>query len=159
LSDGGSGSLLKFIYTHREETAKFTTPGPTQPFIVLYDSDTGAKEIKKFVASSNPTSAPGAPFVRVLKNLYMVPTPLLHGAQSSKIEDFFEPSIKATVIRGKTFDDNNAVDTDTHYGKKVFAEEVVKPRAATINFNGFRPLLTNLEAAIKAHLTASTTTP
>jgi hypothetical protein len=36
---------------------------------------------------------------------------------------------------------------------------VVKPHAATIDFNGFRPLLTNLESAIKAHLAASTTTP
>ena len=39
---------------------------------------------------------------------------MLSGTQSSKIEDFFEPSIKATVLHGKTFDDKNGLDLGGH---------------------------------------------
>jgi hypothetical protein len=81
-------------------------------------------------------------------------TPLPKGAKESKIEDFFEAKLKATVIDNKTFNDQSQFDTSTQYGKNVFAHKVVRPNADTINFNGFRPLLTNLVAAIKAHAVA-----
>jgi hypothetical protein len=78
-------------------------------------------------------------------------TPLLNGAQESKIEDFFEPAVLATMIAGKEFDAANNIDTATHYGKKVFAYGVVRKNARSINFDGFRPLLTNLRATIDFH--------
>jgi hypothetical protein len=160
LSDGGSSALLDFMVTYKREAEKFKGPGRKNAFIALYDNDSGAKGIKNYVkGSAGPTFTGAEPFVHVFQNLYAVPTPMLSGTQSSKIEDFFEPSIKATVLHGKTFDDKNGLDTGTHYGKKIFAEAVVRPHAAKINFNGFRPLLTNLEAAIKAHLAALSTTP
>jgi hypothetical protein len=160
LSDGGSSALLDFIVTYKREAEKFKGPGLKNAFIALYDNDSGAKGITKYIKGfAGPAFTGAEPFVHVFQNLYAVPTPKLSGGQSSKIEDFFEPSIKATVLHGKTFDDKNGLDTDTHYGKKIFAEAVVRPHAAKINFNGFRPLLTNLEAAIKAHLAASSTTP
>ena len=59
--------------------------------------------------------------------------------------------IKATVINGKTFNDGDGFDVDKHYGKKVFAHRVVRPKADTIDFAAFRPLLTNLTAAINKH--------
>jgi RNA-directed DNA polymerase len=46
---------------------------------------------------------------------------------------------------------NNNFDTAKHYGKKIFAHRVVRVKADTIDFQGFRPLLTNLVAAIKTH--------
>jgi len=139
---------------------KFKGPGLKNAFIALYDNDSGAKGIKSYIKGFAASTFTGTePFVHVFKNLYAVPTPTLSGSQSSKIEDFFDPGIKATVLHGKTFDDQNGLDTDTHYGKKIFAEGLVRPHATKINFNGFRPLLTNLEAAIKAHLAAFSTTP
>jgi retron-type reverse transcriptase len=160
LSDGGSSALLDFIVTYKRETEKFKGPGMKNAFIALYDNDSGAKGIKNYIKGfAGPTFTGAEPFVHVLQNLYAVPTPTPVGRQSSKIEDFFEPSIKATVLHGKTFDDKNGLDTDTHYGKKIFAEAVVRPHAAKIDFNGFRPLLTNLEGAIKAHLAALPTAP
>ena len=60
----------------------------------------------------------------------------------------FDASIKATVIDGKTFNPGDGFDKDKHYSKKVFAHKVVRPKADTIDFTGFRrPLLTNLTAA------------
>ena len=40
---------------------------------------------------------------------------------------------------------------DRHYGKKVFAHRVVRPKAETIDFTGFRPFLTNIVAVISHH--------
>jgi len=80
-----------------------------------------------------------------------VPTPLGAAATTSQIEDLFEATTKATVINGKTFNYGDGFDVDKHYSKKVFAHKVVRPKAGTIDFTGFRPLLTNLTAAINKH--------
>ena len=87
--------------------------------------------------------------------MYAVPTPIPFEKKCSKIEDFFDSATKATVIDGKTFDDGNKIDVAKHYGKKVFAHKVVQTKADTIDFTGFRPLLTNLVAAIKKHQASS----
>ena len=128
LRDGGSASLLNFVRTYRRETAKFKGPGLKNPFIVLYDNDSGASEIKQFVKGITGKAPNGTePFVHVFGNVYAVATPLLNGVAPSKIEDFFEPNLLATVLGGKTFDDKNDFDPDTHYGKKIFAEAVSEP--------------------------------
>ena len=67
------------------------------------------------------------------------------------IEDFFDAAVKATVIDSKTFHPGNGFDKDRHYSKKVFAHKVVRMKADAIDFSGFRPLLTNLTAAINKH--------
>ena len=152
LKDGGNSVLSKFIAAYKKETEGFTGPGLTEPVVILFDSDTGAKSIRnaiKNVSKAMPTGA--EPFVHVFKNLYAVPTPLGTGATASMIEDFFDASIKATVVDGKTFNQGDDFDRDKHYGKKVFAHKVVRHKADTINFSRFRPLLTNLTAAINKH--------
>jgi retron-type reverse transcriptase len=156
LNDGGSSSLTAFIVTYKKETDKFKAPGQKNPFIILYDNDSGASNIRKGVKQISKTTVIGTePFVHVLRNLYAVPTPLSNGASESKIEDLFDAATKATVINGKTFNDKNNFDVAKHYGKKVFAYQVVRDRAAAIDFQGFRPLLTNLVKAIKSHAAAS----
>lgn len=152
LKDGGSSVLSNFIGAYKRETKDFTGPGLTEPVVILYDNDDGAKSIRKtikYVSKVIPTGA--EPFVHVIKNLYAVPTPLGAATTPSRIEDFFDASIKATVIDGKTFNPGDGFDKDKHYSKKVFAHKVVRPKADTIDFTGFRPLLTNLTAAINKH--------
>ena len=63
----------------------------------------------------------------------------------------FDATTRATLIEGKTFNDGDGFDAEKHYGKKVFAHKVVRPKAETIDFTGFRPFLTNLVAAINKH--------
>jgi RNA-directed DNA polymerase len=161
LGDGGSGVLSKFIPMYKKETAKFKAPGQKHPVVVLYDNDSGASPIRNAVKQACGTAPNGTePYIHVVRNLYAMATPLPDGAAQSKIEDFFEAKIKATVIDNKTFNDQNQFDRSTQYGKSVFAHKVVRPNADTINFNGFRTLLTNLVSAIKAHaVTASVSTP
>ena len=52
-----------------------------------------------------------------------------------KIEDFFDPVVLATKLNGKSFNPKNeGVDTETEYGKWVFAQQVVKPNVGSIDF-------------------------
>lgn len=153
LRDGGSSALNNFIATYKKETAKFNAPGLKHAVVVLYDNDSGAKVIRNAIKQSSGKPLTGKePFVRVLRNLYTVPTPLLHGVQESKIEDFFDEALKATIVDGKAFSHQNEFDPTTHYGKKVFAHKVVRANADFINFDKFRPLLDNIVLAIKAHV-------
>jgi RNA-directed DNA polymerase len=120
--------------------------------VILYDNDSGAKSIQKTIKNvSNVTLTGAEAFVHITKNLYAVPTPLAPGATSSKIEDFFDATIKATAIGGKTFNDRVGFDANKHYGKTIFAHKVIRPKANTIDFTGFRPLLINLTAAVNKH--------
>jgi RNA-directed DNA polymerase len=155
LHDGGSSLLTKFISIYRNETNRFTAEGLKNPVIILHDNDSGAKGIRGAIRHASKMNVTGAePFLHVVNNMYAVPTPLLNGATESKIEDFFDPPTRAVVIDGKTFNDKNKFDIEKHYGKKVFAHKVIRPQAESIDFRGFRPLLTNLVAVIKAYAAA-----
>ena len=147
LNDGGSGLLAKFIHDYDKETRHFGS-GPTNPVVILYDNDKGAESIWKKIKGISKVRPTGEePFVHVTKNMYAVPTP----GRNSKIEDLFDATIKATRLNRKTFNDGKNFDADKHYGKTIFAHEVVRPRAETIDFTGFRPLLINLVAVINQH--------
>jgi RNA-directed DNA polymerase len=153
LIDGGSGPLAQFIATYKRETDRFKATVGAHPFIILYDNDSGAGKIRSAIQqiTKKPVSTT-ANFIHVIRNLYAVATPLTAGAAQSKIEDFFDATIKATKVNGKQFDDkNNSHETATHYGKKIFAHRVVRPNADTINFTGFHPLLTNIAAVISSY--------
>ena len=145
LKGGSSGMLSTFIVAYKKETSRFTGPGLANPVVILYDNDTGAKIIRNTIQNVSKVRPTGAePFVRVIKNMYAVPTP----GDPSKIEDLFDATIKATVVDGKTFTDGKNFERDKH---SIFAHRVVRPRAGTVDFTGFRPLLTNLVAAINKH--------
>ncbi len=151
LHDGGVSALSSFIATYKRDTNKFTAPGQKKPVIILYDSDTGAPKIRNAIQAAKIPVTGTEPYVHVVRNMYAMPTPLLNGNKQSKIEDFFDAATKATVLGGKTFNDGNKFDNTQHYGKRIFAEHVVKARANSINFTGFQPLLKILEDIIKDH--------
>ena len=150
LNGGGSGSLANFIGDYDKETRPFG-PGMTNPVVILYDNDTGARGsggIRNVIQNIATVRLTGEqPFVHVIKNMYAVPTP----GRDSKIEDLFDDTTKATRLNGKTFNDGKNIDADKHYSKAIFAHKVVRQRAKTIDFTGFRRLLTNLVAVINEH--------
>ena len=149
LGHGGSSVLSKFIATYNRETRRFTGPGLAHPVVILYDNDTGARSIHNVIKNISKVMPTGAePYVHVTKNIYAVPTP---GAAPSKIEDFFDDTIKTTVVDGKTFNEDRDLDVNSHYGKAVFAHKVVRPKADTADFTGFRPLLRSIVTAINRH--------
>jgi len=152
LNDGGSATLSKFIGTYKKETDKFKAPGLEHPVIILYDRDEGAKAIQSAIkdASKKPFDSK-AQYTHVVKNLYALPTPLKQGQAISQIEDFFEDEVKALLLGGKSLNLNNNFDVEKHYGKKLFAEHIVQAKAKSIDFSGFNPILSLLEAIVQRH--------
>lgn len=99
LGTGGSGVLSKLIALYKEETEKFTAPGPN-PVIIFYDNDSGGKGVQAAIAKASKRKVSGTePFVHVVKNMYAVPTPL-NGQASSTVEDFFDASTKQIPVDG-----------------------------------------------------------
>src|SRR5207249_4069869 len=106
LKDGGCGVLSTFIQAYRHETSHFSGPGLANPVVILHDNDSGANSIRRVIKNVSKVLPTGAePFVHITKNLYALPTPLEASATHSKIEDFFDATVKATEIEGKTFND------------------------------------------------------
>lgn len=149
---GGYGSLKNFLLEYNSEQGRFKAPGKLQPVIVLYDNDDAAGPIRSVISKITNTKLLNTePFFHVVGNLYAMPTPLLEGAASSCIENFFDAETLKEEVDGKFFDYSETADKTTSYGKVVFAHKVVVPKAATINFSGFNSLLSNLSDLIEQH--------
>jgi RNA-directed DNA polymerase len=154
LGAGGYAPLINFMSSYKKETEDFG-PGLTEPVVVVYDNDSGGVSLRKQVKQTFKVSSDGSePFVHVLKNVYAVPTPFGANAAPSEIEDLFDNATRAIQVDGKNFSTAKDIDEDTQYGKRVFAHKVIAAKAAKIDFSGFKPLLTNISDAIKAHRAA-----
>jgi RNA-directed DNA polymerase len=140
---------------------KFKAPGLTQPVIVLVDNDPGGKDVGGVISNIIKKQVKWTePYIHVVANLYVMPTPLVAGATESAIEDFFSPHTLGTVLGGKTFRRNPPFDSSLHYGKAIFADQVIKKNAHAIDFNGFVPILNSLAGIVTdyaAKQTAKTT--
>jgi hypothetical protein len=150
---GGSGELTNFIGMYKKERKLISAPGKKQPIILLIDNDDGAKGIYGYVKNITGSPVdPKSPYIFVTGNLYIVPTPLTHDGKGTMIEDFFDPALKKTQINGKSFNPSDkGFNSKTEYGKKIFAEHVVKKNQARIDFTGFKPILSRIEAVLNAH--------
>jgi RNA-directed DNA polymerase len=120
--------------------------------IVLIDNDDGAKHIFSLLKGKFGipiTWETDLPFYHLDGPLYLIKTPIKGADHKSRIEDFFDTEVLATKIGDKTFNPDKEHDAPGEYGKVVFAESVVRPQAHNINFNGFDPLLTRIDAVIE----------
>lgn len=150
---GGYSDLARFINDYSKEQTKFKALGKKQPVIVLFDNDSAAAPILKAIFEVKKEKVEVAePFVHISGNLYALSTPLLGGAKASCIEDFFDAATIKAVVDDKIFDSSKTADKSKTYDKVVFAHKVVAAQAATLNFDGFKPLLSNLTLLINDHL-------
>jgi RNA-directed DNA polymerase len=146
---GGTGELKHFIRKYRDDIKKFKAPGLTQPVIVLVDNDPGGKDVGGVISNIIKKQVKWTePYIHVVANLYVMPTPLVAGATESAIEDFFSPHTLGTVLGGKTFRRNPPFDSSLHYSKAIFADQVIKKNAYAIDFNGFVPILNSLAGIV-----------
>lgn len=148
---GGVGGICKLLKNYHEDVrTKFKAPTPNHPVIVLIDNDNGAHSIYEAIAGiiKKPKPAGFANFIHVTSNLYVVPTPLGPGKAQTSIEDFFDAATLATALNGKTFSRKKEINDSTHYGKAVFALNVVAKNASKIDFEGFKPILDRVVAVI-----------
>jgi hypothetical protein len=85
----------------------------------------------------------------------LLPKPI--GTAKNKIEDFFDPSITAIVLEGKTFSAENGkrFDNQKHYSKQVLATKIVRQMQDSIDFKMFKPILQELDGVIQGYSKAT----
>lgn len=150
--EGGAPQLSRFINDYCKQIRGFTAPGGNHPVIVFIDNDDGKGEVIKAVGKiTNKPIFGTEPYLHVFRNLYVVLTPVIPPATKSCIEDFFDAATLHTEHQGKTFNPAKQIDISKEYGKVVFAHKVIRPHAATINFDGFKPLLDRVQMVIDEH--------
>jgi hypothetical protein len=149
---GGSGPLKNFMESYSSRYRKIKGPKGQNPLIILLDNDSGASQIillakNKFKA----TIIVGDHFFHVVDNMYVVLSSPYDPAISHCIENCFDAPTLNTRLSGKKFNPNDKFDPATEYDKVWFAEKVIKPNAAAIDFRGFNGLLFAIAAAINAN--------
>ena len=146
LGDGGTGPLAMFIAKYKERVQRFRGNAPSNPVIVVYDNDSGAKPIKNAIGKYRPKTGTQRPFTHIYQNMYAVAIP----RADSMIEHLFDSGVQAKRVAEKIFKpEKKGFDPDKHYGKAVFAHKVVARNARQIGFEGFRPLLSHIVSAIE----------
>ncbi len=154
---GGTGDLKYFLTAYKNLVPKYGHAPMEHPVILLIDNDSGSKNVFSLMSSLfhvTATLSTNLPFYRLSQNLYLIKTPPVEADGSSYIEQFFEPVVLGTVLDGKKFNHEKVHDAPGEYGKVVFAEKVVIPEQAKINFANFTPILERIVAAIGDHKAA-----
>jgi len=151
---GGFSPILTLIHGYRKKLEVYKHRPLAFPVIVVMDNDTALSDKttkplqKQFGVSINH----GAKdlFFHLTDNLYLVKTPNVPGKPMSCIEDLFDDTTKSIPVEGKSFcAEDNGFNKDINFGKAVFAHRVVAPKAATISWQGFVPLLERIVAVIE----------
>lgn len=153
----GGASVVKIFVTDYIKSVKRTkAPENPMPLILLLDNDSGGKVFYSLIKEYSGTRLPVDgmnDFYHLSANVYVVFTPIDKQGGTSSIEDFFEPGLLKREVDGKVFNQDEATfDVTKEYGKAVFAEKVVRPNIAKINFDKFDPILTRIEKAIECHI-------
>ncbi len=155
---GGTGELHKFLTKYDALVQGFHKGGQLHPVIVIVDNDKAAKvmwTVIKELTQSKTAIDGTANFYHVTRNLFVVPIPAAAGKNTS-IEDLFDAKTLATVNRGKTFLPSlRSSQTKRYYGKDIFSRWVVEANAKTIDFSGFKLLLTRIQEVVNQKLNGS----
>ncbi|MDO7837097.1 retron Ec67 family RNA-directed DNA polymerase/endonuclease [Sphingobium sp. HBC34] len=151
---GGSGDLKSIILDYYRLLPKIQHRPMAFPVILVLDNDDGLQHIvstikKCFgVTISKQTTAP---YYHLTDNLYVVKTPE-SGDTDTCIEGLFPVDWLNKELNGKVFNPNKKHGAQGEYGKADFADKVVRPNAADIDFSGFAFLLDRIVAAQNHHM-------
>ncbi|MCK1756123.1 RNA-directed DNA polymerase [Bradyrhizobium sp. 137] len=156
---GGTGDFKFLMLRYKQLLKEFKHAPLAHPVILLIDNDDGAKEIfgvAKQLGIADVSLTSKAAFYRIFANLYLIKTP--EGADQNPktcIEDLFDSSVRNTLLGGKSFDPDKKHNEEGKYGKAHFAEKVIRPQAADIDFSKFEMLLDRIVAVIEDYAPAS----
>jgi RNA-directed DNA polymerase len=143
IAEGTSG-LASIIHIYEKYMKPFKGSGRRHPVIMLIDNDSGAKEIKKRLSKEDSPKK----YSWVVENLYVILIPSPNDEEDVAIEDLFEKQVLDTKVDGKTFNRKTKIDPKTEYGKRIFAEKVVKVNQERINFDGFKEVFNRLKEVV-----------
>lgn len=158
---GGTGDLksipidyLRNIDSTKSKRKPLKNKPMLHPVILVLDNDDGLAHVagmikKNFGVAISTTST--ADYYHVMHNLYIVKTPETGGKGcESCMETMFSGAVLGTKLKGKSFNPGK-IDPTKEYSKEVFANSVIKPNAASIDFSGFDPLLERIENVLNAY--------
>lgn len=124
---------------------------PKNPVIFIFDNELNMpdKPLKKFSKNLNIKQIQEIKtkfYCNIADNLYLLTTPI----PESEIEDLFDSETISLEINGKKFSKNNNFDNSMYYGKEIFSK-YISDNYKKINFDGFKPLLNNLNEIIASY--------
>jgi hypothetical protein len=161
---GGASQLTNLLGSYRERISNFKGL-PMHPTILVVDNDSGPEKLFEHLTKVLKRPVDGSDqYYFVYANLYVVPVPKINGAYTA-MEQLFEQKVLDTKLNGKTLDlTNKEKDGSRFYSKNDFSIEVIQKNQASINFDGFRPLLSAIAAvqidyAIKVAVAAGALAP
>lgn len=156
---GGTGDLksipidyLRNIDSSKSKRKPFKHKPMQHPVILILDNDDGLSQVAGMIKKNFGvviTLSSTADFYHVVHNLYIVKT--LETGGESCMETMFPKAVRDTKLKGKSFNPSSKIDPTKEYGKEVFANSVVKPNAASIDFSGFDPLLERIAKVLNAY--------
>jgi 5S rRNA maturation endonuclease (ribonuclease M5) len=160
---GGASRVKTFITKYLKSVKNIPAPADQKPVVVLLDNDSGGKQFYSLIKQYDPKNAyPSGldDFYPLGANVYVVFTPITNPGDESTIEKFFDPALLTTKLGGKSFNpSNDNIDENSEYSKAIFATQVVRPNIGKIDFTKFDPILSRIEAVIKAHEAKHTAVP
>lgn len=140
ISEGTPG-LKALMKMYSDWMKTFKGEGLKHPVIIVLDTDSGNNEIKKMLKEKDYNF----PYKKYTDNLYVV---FVSKQPNKEIEDLFDKKILDTIVEGKRFNKMKKHGEKTEYGKQILTEKVIKPQQDKINFEGFRYILSNIQAVI-----------
>jgi RNA-directed DNA polymerase len=148
---GGAEDIANLLRDYRDLFDRVAKRKVQNPVFIIVDNDSGGKSV--FDAIRNI----GGPDIKItdnqiifhiFHNVYLVKTPHTGSKHITCMEDMFDSSVRSTMLGVKSFKPDIEGETDNYYGKRIFAEAVVRPNWRTIDFTGFLPILHEIQAAI-----------
>lgn len=147
---GGTGHIGTFLILYRELIKKSSDNINKNPVILLFDSDSGIKNILAIISQNFNISIKidgDEDFYKIHHNLYVVKTPVKKGKESN-IETSFPPSVTGQLVDGKLISFEENYDPTTQIGKSRFARFVYEERE-TLDLSGINKILGRIGRAIE----------
>jgi RNA-directed DNA polymerase len=148
---GGTGDFIFFARSYDKIVGEYKRAPCAFPVIILVDNDSGSKKLFSTLKENYNLTISGSTtnsFYYLCRNLYLIKTPELPKGAPGCIEDLFDQSLRDIKVGGKSFDLARKKGDSGTYGKQRFADNVVKPQAASINFDRFEMLLARVVAVL-----------
>jgi len=132
------------------------------PVIVLCDNDDGPGTVFKSASkkAGKPVSKTTTDlFYHLGHNLYLIKVPEGSPPSDKDMETLFPIAWLNKRLDGKPFDKKKEHGDGSAYGKVVFAEQIIRPNVASIDFTAFEALLQRMSACIVDYHARSAISP
>lgn len=127
---------------------------PKNPVFFLYDNEQKKQKplsfFKTYIGLKNDNEFKKELVFNVIGNLYLLTNPLIDGVEECEIEDLFDGEILEHRINGRSFQRNGKGDLSKYYGKEELSKYILT-NFENINFEHFRPILTNIRNTVNQY--------